>query len=86
MRVAETNVYKFSELSDSAKENAREWMRQAESSSFDPDSAYEDLHAIASIMGIEIAQRRSSRRFAFLLHDALHLLERLFIARRWRML
>ena len=60
MRVAETNVYKFSELSDSAKENAREWMRQAESSSFDPDLAYEDLQAIASIMGIEIAQRRQN--------------------------
>jgi hypothetical protein len=48
-------VYQFAELSDKAKEKARDWLRECEASDFDPDFEwYEDA---AKILGIEIDQR-----------------------------
>jgi len=50
----ETTVYNFKELSDDAKEKAREWWREA---AFDHewyDFTYEDAKNMASLMGIEI--------------------------------
>lgn len=54
MKVIETKVYNFSELSPSAKEKAREWYREG---AFDYDwweFIYYDAKTIARLMGIEI--------------------------------
>ncbi len=47
----EHTLYTFEELSDRAKEAARDWWREAEQMDFDPD--YDDFEAIAKILGIE---------------------------------
>jgi len=44
-------VYTFDELSDEAKEKAREWMRELEATDFDP--CYEPYETAAGILGIE---------------------------------
>lgn len=49
------NLYKFEELSDDAKEKAREWWRNGEQ--FDPDYVYEDAAAIAELFGLDIRTR-----------------------------
>ncbi len=56
-RTIEKTVYKFQELSDSAKENARDWWRRCENeySSINPD--WEDKETVANILGIEFKQR-----------------------------
>lgn len=57
-RVVETTVYKFSELSDRAKERAREWFRQG---SLDYDwweYIYEDAANIADLLGIDLRTKR----------------------------
>jgi hypothetical protein len=54
MRIMETKVYTFNELSDDAKEKAREWFRER---GFDYDwydSVYSDFEEIAKFMGIEV--------------------------------
>jgi hypothetical protein len=61
MRTIETNVYKFDELSDAAKERARDWFREA-SAGDTPDCALDDAVTIAGLMGIEIERRARSRR------------------------
>lgn len=56
-RTIETTVYQFSELSDKAKETARDWYRSA---AFDHewwDFVYEDAVRCAAILGIDIAAR-----------------------------
>ena len=58
MRTIETTVYKFAELSDKAKEKARDWYRQGccdDSSWY--ESVYEDAATIADIIGIDLRQR-----------------------------
>ena len=57
----ETNVrtlYQYSELSDTAKEKAREWLRDCNiREPFDHDYQYEDFATIAGILGIEFKTR-----------------------------
>jgi hypothetical protein len=56
-RVIQTTVYKFDELSDKAKERARDWYREG---AFDFDwwdGIYEDAATIANLMGINIRQQ-----------------------------
>lgn len=55
--IRELTVYKFEELSDSAKERARDWWRSCESQEFDTEFMYDDFKAIADILGIEFNQR-----------------------------
>ena len=58
MRIIETKVYKFDELSDDAKEFARQWWRDCEnqdSSTF--DYTYEDVATIAETFGLDIRTR-----------------------------
>jgi len=58
MRTLETVVYKFDELSDEAKETARQWWRDCEnqdSSTF--DFTYEDVATIAETFGLDIRTR-----------------------------
>ena len=55
MRTVEHNLYQFDELSDSAKERAREWYR----TTFDYewwDFVYDDAKEIGKILGIDISE------------------------------
>ena len=52
MRTASVNVYQFGELSDKAKEKAREWYPSCIDSS-DYDATEEDCKTIAKMLGIE---------------------------------
>lgn len=58
MRVVETKVYQYGELSDKAKEKARGWYREASQgdNSF-ADFIIEDAEQIAACLGIEFKQR-----------------------------
>lgn len=54
MRTIEVKAYQFSELSDKAKEQARDWYKQG---AFDYDwwdFVYDDAAAIAKLMGIDV--------------------------------
>lgn len=58
MRIIETKVYKYEELSDSAKERAREWYLE-DGLCYDWwDACYEDFARVAEILGIEISCRQ----------------------------
>lgn len=55
MRVLETKVYTFDELSDDAKEKAREWYRSwAFEDNFWSENVIENAKEIAKILGIQI--------------------------------
>lgn len=52
MKTKTVNLYTFDELSDKAKEKAREWWREAESELFDP-LENDAIETAAKILGIE---------------------------------
>ena len=52
--ITEKEVFTFDELSESAKETARDWMRELESGDFDTEFVYEDANSAAKVLGIEI--------------------------------
>lgn len=54
MRTVETPVFEFDELSDSAKEKARDWFRQGRDES-DFWAVLEDFQRIAEMLGITLA-------------------------------
>lgn len=54
MRTIQKTVYLFSELSDSAKEKARNWYRELGSS--DCDSVISDFEQVAAILGLHLDQ------------------------------
>jgi hypothetical protein len=54
-RTITKTVYQFEELSDSAKERAREWWRGCENQDFDTDFVFEDAVTCGKILGIDIA-------------------------------
>jgi len=57
MRTIETKVYKFDELSETAKQAARDEFRK-NGFGFDWwDSTYEDAEQVAEVLGIDIKQR-----------------------------
>lgn len=56
-RTLETTVYKFSELSDRAKEKARDWFRGSIQSDWQADSVIEDGARLAAIIGINLHTR-----------------------------
>lgn len=58
MRTIKTTLYKFDELSETAKEKARQWYREA-SASDEPDYVLDDVVQVAELMGIEIGMRNS---------------------------
>lgn len=63
MRILETKVFQFGELSDSAKEKAREWYRRCQDGdNFYAESVYEDAAQIADLMGLDIRTRRVNLR------------------------
>ncbi|MDE1871782.1 MAG: hypothetical protein KGI06_06110 [Candidatus Micrarchaeota archaeon] len=58
MRVTETTVYQFEELSDAAKEKARQWYREGEAEDFSDDEfILEPAKTAARLIGIEFAER-----------------------------
>ena len=58
-RVIEKTLYKFDELSDDAKEKAREWWRQCEAQDSGSDLIdRDDFEQVAKILGIEFDSRR----------------------------
>lgn len=57
MRTVETEVYKFDELSDRAKEKARDWYRQTALDYDWYDSVYEDAATCGNILGIDLNQK-----------------------------
>lgn len=61
----EKEVFTFDELSDSAKETAREWMRDLERTDFDTDFVFESCRTAADILGIELDTPRSIRWSGF---------------------
>ncbi len=61
MRIVETKVYKYEELSDSAKERAREWYLENGLCYDWWDDSYEDFCRVAEILGIEISTRRDGK-------------------------
>ena len=56
-RVIEKTIYQFDELSDRAKERARDWFREGNGQDEWWDSTYEDVAHIADILGIDIRQK-----------------------------
>ena len=56
-RTVESTVYRFDELSDTAKERARDWWRNCAEGDDWYDSIYEDASSIAKILGIEFDQK-----------------------------
>lgn len=58
MRIVETKVYKYEELSDSTKERAREWYLEGGLCYDWWDFCYEDFCRVAEILGIEISYRQ----------------------------
>lgn len=54
-RTVEKTVFAFAELSDSAKERARDWWRSCENQDFDTDFIFDDAQTIGGILGIAIA-------------------------------
>ena len=57
MRTVEVGLYSFSELSDEAKEKARDWWREQESQDFDPE--YEPYETAATLLGIDFDSRQT---------------------------
>lgn len=58
MRVIETQVFTYSELSDDAKAKARDWYREAsQGDNYFSESVIEDAAMIAAMLGIEIKTR-----------------------------
>lgn len=55
-RTIETQVFKFDELTDDAKERARDWYRGCIES--DELTNYDDWEAVAAILGIEFDRRK----------------------------
>lgn len=55
-RTVESTVYKFGELSDRAKERARDWYRRMITND-DYDSVIDDAATMADILGINLRQR-----------------------------
>lgn len=53
--VIETTVFTFDELSDAAKERAREWYREGNLDYDWWDCTYDDFSAICEILGVELA-------------------------------
>ena len=56
MRILETKVYTFAELSESAKEAAIQWYQEGSSKFFRPD--YDDFVRVAEILGFHLKQNR----------------------------
>lgn len=58
MRLMTKEVYTFDELSDQAKEKARDWMRECQAGDNDlSERNYDDFETVVGILGIDLKQR-----------------------------
>lgn len=57
MRTVEVAIYQFNELSDKAKEAARQWWRDCENQDFETDFLYDDFVNMGRLLGVEINTR-----------------------------
>jgi hemerythrin len=56
--VIETTVYQFDELSDEAKQKARDWYREASAGdTYHADAVVEDFETCVGLLGVELRQR-----------------------------
>ena len=55
MRTETNEIFTYDELSDEAKERARDWWRSLDAYDFDPSSVMDDAINAARILGIEIS-------------------------------
>lgn len=76
MRTIKTNVYKFNELNDTAKEKARNWYREGNTGEFEWENIQED----AKTIGLEIIQldthRPNKGRFLASAEETAHKIEK----------
>ena len=84
--IVETQLFTFNELSDDAKEKAREWYRQGHLDDDWWDTVYSDFEAICEILGIALKTTSRDARGRRHSPEALHLFSRLRVARRRRKL
>lgn len=61
MRVIETKVFKYEELSDKAKEKARDWYRSLNTDNYFAEPVIEDAEQVAEMLGIEFARCKGSK-------------------------
>ena len=61
MRVVETQVFKYEELSDKAKEKALDWYRSLNMDNHFAEPVIEDAEQVAEVLGIEFARRNGSK-------------------------
>lgn len=62
MKTKTINLYSFDELSDDAKETAKNWFRCAGSyDNFFAECVFDDAAAIADLMGIDLRMKRTNR-------------------------
>ena len=62
MRTIETQVFTYSELSDSAKSNARDWYRDSSAGdNFFAECVYDDAAEIGEIIGIDLRRTRKTK-------------------------
>lgn len=59
MKTKTINLYSYSELSERAKERAREWFRSCDDGEFS-ECVFEDAAEIADIIGLDICQTRTN--------------------------
>lgn len=57
MKTVLKSIYSFEELSEAAKERARQWWRDCENEDFDTEYLYEDAARMGALLGIEIDKR-----------------------------
>lgn len=62
MNIIETKVYAFDELSDSAKEKAREWFREGGFDYAWYDGIYDQADNAATLLGISLRRKLAKRR------------------------
>ena len=63
MRIQHTPIYTYDELSDEAKEKARDWFRQfVFTDSFDWEHVIEDACEIGDLMGLDLRQAKTRRQ------------------------
>lgn len=65
MRIKETKVYQYEELSDKAKEKARDWYREDNLDYEWWDFIFDDANTIATALGFDLATKRDNPAIYF---------------------
>lgn len=65
MRTIQKTVFEFSELSDDAKERARQWFRSGNDDCFFAESVIEDAVHLAAVFGLDIDAKTWTNSYGF---------------------